>query len=66
MTKMFVRRRIEFWSLGFVWNSVLVIWDLKNFILEKKVRLNPFELCNLPIATQAWFLVPIYIRAENL
>ena len=45
---------------------MLVIWDLKNSILEQRVRLNPFELCELPIATQAGFRVLFYIRAENL
>jgi hypothetical protein len=36
MFKMFVRRRrIKFWSLGFVWDLSFGIWDLNNFYSAK-------------------------------
>jgi hypothetical protein len=43
------RRRIEFWSLRFVWDLCFVIWDLDNSILEKEELLNQFEFCKLHI-----------------
>jgi hypothetical protein len=33
----------------FICNLVLVIWDLTNFILEKKVQLNQSEFCKLHV-----------------
>ncbi len=30
----------EFWNLRFIWNLVLVIWDLTHFILDMNVQIN--------------------------
>ena len=47
MFKTFVRRRrIEFWSLGFICNLSFVICDLKNFILAKEELLINATLVN--------------------
>ena len=41
------RRRIEFWSLGFVWNLCFVICDLRNYILEKKKTINSMRVLEI-------------------
>jgi hypothetical protein len=41
------------WSLGFIWNLVLEVWDLTNFNLEKKVLLIQSEL-NKVHMRQTW------------
>jgi hypothetical protein len=50
MFKTFVRRRrIEFWSLRFVWDLNFGICDLNNSILEKEVILNQSKFNKLLI-----------------
>ena len=37
----------EYWNLGFIWNLEIKIWDLTNFLLDKKDLLEQSEFHRL-------------------